>query len=145
MSSIEKLNWDPKYSVDIEEIDACQKKAFELFNKLIDLKEEETESKIFINMIAEISEHSKFYFRAEERLMKKKGYPDFGDHSRAHRQFIKSFISLRREISEDPANLTDDVILQLREWMTNHILTFDSLYVPFIRIDKYIEESKQKN
>ncbi len=51
MSSIEKLNWDPKYSVDIEEIDACQKKAFELFNKLIDLKEEETESKIFINMI----------------------------------------------------------------------------------------------
>ena len=43
------------------------------------------------------------------------------------------------------ANLTDDVIIQLREWMTNHILTFDSLYVPFIRIDKYIEESKQKN
>ncbi len=145
MSSIEKLDWSPEYSVDIEEIDACQKKIFELFNKLIDLKEEETETKVYINMISEISEHSKLYFRTEERLMKKKGYPDFGDHAKAHRQFIKSFISLRREISDDIANLSDDVIMQLRGWMTNHILTFDSLYVPFLRIDKYIEESKQKN
>ena len=145
MSEIEKIEWDPKYSVDIKEIDACQKKIFELFNKLIDIKREEIESKVYINMISEISEHSKLYFRTEEKYLKKKGYPDFEAHSKAHLQFIKSFISLRREISEDIANLTDDVILELREWMINHILTFDSLYVPFLRIDKYIEESKQKN
>ncbi|MCD4722259.1 MAG: bacteriohemerythrin [Desulfobacula sp.] len=145
MSDIEKIAWDPKYSVDIEEIDAYQKKMFELFNKLIDIKRGELEFKLCINMISEISEHSKLYFSTEEKYMKKKGYPDFGAHSKAHRQFIKSFISLRREISEDIENLTDDVIIQLRDWMTNHILTFDSLYVPFLRIDKYIEESKQKN
>ena len=145
MSGIEKIEWDPKYSVDIKEIDAYQKKIFELFNKLIDIKTEEIEPKVYINMISEISEHSKLYFRTEEKYLKKKGYPDFGAHSKAHLQFIKSFISLRREISEDIANLTDDVILELREWMTNHILTFDSLYIPFLRIDKYIEESKQKN
>ena len=145
MTGIEKLLWDPKYSVDIKEIDTYQKKTFELFNKLIDIKREENEPKVSINMIAEISEHSKLYFRAEERYLKKKGYPDFEAHSRAHRQFIKSFISLRRELLENIENLTDDVIMQLRDWMTNHILTFDALYVPFLRIDKYIEESKQKN
>ena len=142
MSGIEKIAWDPKYSVDIEEIDACQKKMFELLNKLIDIKREEIESKVCINMISEISEHSKLYFRTEEKLMKKKGYPDFGDHSKAHRQFIKSFISLRREISEDITNLTDDVIMELRNWLINHILTFDSFYIPFLRTNKYIEESR---
>lgn len=144
MSGIEKIEWDPKYSVDIKEIDDCQKKIFELFNKLIDIKTQEIESKVYINMIAELSEHSKLYFRTEERYMKKKGYPDFGAHSKAHRHFVQNFSGLRREISDDIANLTDDVIMELREWMIDHILTFDSLYVPFLRIDRYIEESKRK-
>ena len=146
MSNIQKIEWDPKYSVDIEEIDVLQKKIFELFNQLIDIKKSETEdAKVYINMISEISEVSKLYFSTEEKYLKKKGYPDFGTHSKAHRQFIKSFISLRREISEDTANLTDDVIIELQDWMINHILTLDSCYVPFLRINKYIEDSRKKN
>ena len=145
MSGIEKIEWDPKYSVDIEEIDVHQKKMFELFNRLIDIRESEIDAKACVNMISEINEHSKLYFSTEEKYLKKKGYPDFETHSKAHRQFIRSSISLRREISEDIANLTDDVIMELRGWMINHILTLDSFYVPFLRINKYIEESRQKN
>jgi len=146
MNTIEKIEWEPKYSVDIEEIDAHQKKMFDLFNQLIDIKNSEIEdTKVYLNMISEISEHGRVYFSTEERYLKKKKYPDFGTHSKTHRQFIKSFISLRREISEDIANLTDDVIKELQDWMTDHILTLDSLYIPFLRISKYIENSKQKN
>ncbi|MBW2653821.1 MAG: hemerythrin family protein [Deltaproteobacteria bacterium] len=141
---IEKMEWDPKYSVGIEEIDTCQKKMFELFNRLIDIKKSEIDTKVFINMIAEINEHSRLYFSIEEKYLKKNGYPDLETHSKAHRQFTKSFIGLRREISENVANLTDDVILELREWMINHILTLDAFYIPFLRIKKYIEEPKQK-
>ncbi|RLC25502.1 MAG: chemotaxis protein [Deltaproteobacteria bacterium] len=142
MSGIEKIEWDPKYSVDIEEIDTHQKKMFELFNQLIDVKESTTETKAYINMIAEINEYSKLYFSTEEKILKKGGYPDFQTHSKTHRQFTKSFISLRREISEDIENLSYDVIRELRNWLIDHILTFDSCYVPFLRINKYIEDSK---
>ena len=145
MSGVEKIEWDSKYSVDIEEIDTLQKKMFDLFNQLIDISKTEIDTKACINMISEINEHSKLYFGTEEKYLRKKRYPDFGTHSKAHRQFIKRSISLRREISEDIANLTDDVIIELRDWMINHILTLDFFYVPFLRIDKYIEESKQKN
>ena len=144
MTDIEKIEWDPKYSVDIDEIDIHQKKMFDLFNQLIDMKQSKMESKECINMISEINEYSKLYFSTEERYLKKKGYPDFSDHVKAHRQFARRSISLRREISEDIENLTDDVIEELRNWMIHHILHFDSLYTPFLRIDKYIEESKQK-
>lgn len=145
MIDIEKIEWSPKYSVDIEEIDAHQKKMFELFNQLIDMKKTKMNSKDCINMVSDINDYSKLYFSTEEKYLRKKGYPDLGIHSKAHRQFSKASISLRREISDDIQNLTDDVIKDLRDWLINHILTLDSLYIPFLRIDKYIEESKRKN
>ncbi len=145
MNPIERIEWDPKYSVDIEEIDTHQKKMFELFNQLIDLKEAKKDTKECINMISEINEYSKFYFSIEERLLRRKGYPDFGSHAKAHRQFTKRSISLRREIAEDIENLSYEVIDELRNWLVDHILTFDSMYVPFLRINRFVEEAKQKN
>ncbi len=142
MKDIEKMDWESKYSVDIEEIDNYQKKMFELFNELIDLKKTNAETKEYINMIARINEYSRIYFSAEEKILKKNGYPDFGEHAKTHRQFTKSFISLRREISDDVENLSYDVINELRSWLINHILTFDSLYIPFLRINRYVEGAK---
>jgi len=145
MTQLDKIEWDPKYSVDVEEIDIHQKKMFELFNQLIDMKEETQEPKAYANMITEINDYSKLYFSREEKILKKKGYPDYESHSKAHRQFIRNSISLRREIAEDFNNLTMEVIKELRDWFINHIETNDALYVPFLRIHKYIEDANQKN
>ncbi len=145
MSDVTPMEWDPEFSVDIEEIDTCQKNMIKLFNELIALKDDKKDGKEIINMISEINDYSKLYFSAEEKILKKNGYPDFTSHSKAHRQFTKRSISLRRELSEDIENLTDDVIAQLRQWLINHILEMDSQYVPYIRIKHYIEASNRKN
>lgn len=140
-----KLEWDPKLSVSIEEIDKYQQKMFEMFNQLIDLKENNSEAKEFINLISEINEFSKLYFGAEEKILRKNKYPDYVAHAKAHRQFTKNSISLRRELSENVESLTDQAIIELREWLINHILELDSMFIPFIRITDYIENTKQKN
>jgi len=145
MGNIEKIEWEKKYSVDVEEIDIHQKKMFELFNQLIDMKSSKTDIKDCVNIITEINEYSKLYFSTEEKYLKKKGYPDFNSHAKAHRQFAKISISLRREISENEDFLTLDVIEEMRNWLVNHILTRDTLYIPFLRINQYIEDSKKKN
>jgi hemerythrin len=145
MGNIEKIEWEKKYSVDVEEIDIHQKKMFELFNQLIDMKSSKTDIKDCVNIITEINEYSKLYFSTEEKYLKKKGYPDFNSHAKAHRQFAKISISLRREISENEDSLTLDVIEEMRNWLINHILTRDTLYIPFLRINQYIEDSKKKN
>lgn len=142
MSTLEKIDWDSQYSVDIEEIDAYQKQMFELFNQLIDLKVNKSDSKECVNLINEINDYSKAYFNTEEILLRANNYPDLSNHSKAHRQFTKYFISLRREVAEDAANLTEEVISELRDWLINHIIDFDSLYIPFIRITNYVKESK---
>jgi len=140
-----KIEWDQKFSVDVAEIDMHQKKMFALFNELIDLKQEKSDPKTFANMVSDINDYGKLYFSTEEKILRKKGYPDREIHARAHRRFIRSAISLRREIAEDVDNLTMDNILELRNWLVDHIKTSDSLYVPFLRIHQYIEDSMQKN
>lgn len=142
MDKLDKIDWDPSYSVDIPEIDELQKKMFALFNVLIDLKTEASDEKDAANMISEINEYCKFYFSKEEEYLKKEGYPEFESHSKEHRQFVKTTINLRREIAEEADNLTYQTIKDLREWLVNHIVKSDSLYVPFLRIKKYINESK---
>jgi hemerythrin len=141
---IEKIEWDPKYSVDVEEIDTYQKKMFEMFNQLIDMRNSETDAKEFTGLISDINDFSKLYFSREEKLLKKRGYPDFESHAKAHRQFVRSSISLRREITEDINNLTLETILELRDWLINHIETSDALYVPFLRIHQYIDDRNKK-
>ena len=145
MGSIKKINWEPKYSVDIEAVDTHQKKMLELFNELIDMKNNKNDAKEVMNKISEINDFAKLYFSTEEKVLRKKKYPDYQNHAKAHRQFIKSSISLRREIADDIGNLTDDIIIELRDWMINHMLTMDILFVPFVRINDYIEESRHKN
>lgn len=144
VKTIKKIEWESKYSVDIEEIDNFQKKMFAMINELVDMKDLKLETKEYVNMISRINELSRLYFSTEEKLLKKNGYPDFGEHARAHRQFIKSFISLRRKILDDINNLNYDVINELKEWIINHILTFDALYIPFLRINRYIKELNGK-
>ena len=138
------MEWDPKYGVDIEEIDNHQKKMFELFNELIDLKQKKSDPKAFGNLISDINDYGKLFFATEEKILKKKGYPDYDTHVKKHRKFIKNTINLRRECVEDVDNLSIEAIIGLRDWLVNHIEKNDAKYTPFLRIHQYIEEVSQK-
>ena len=144
MAQIEKIEWESKYSVDIEEIDTHQKKMFEMFNELIDLKNLNEDDKVSVNLLSDLNDYCKLYFSREEKILKKGGYPDLDIHAKAHRQFIRSSISLRREIAEDINNLTVEAIVELRNWFINHIEAKDSLYIPFLRIHQHIEDRTKK-
>lgn len=143
MENIEKIEWDEKLSVDIPEIDELQKKMFALLNVLIDLKEEQKDAKECSNMVAEINEYSRYYFSKEEEYLRKNGYPEIEPHAKEHRKFIKTVISLRRQVTEDKDNLNYDVIKQMRDWLVDHIITSDLMYVPFLRTNAYLKELKK--
>jgi hemerythrin len=140
-----KIEWEPAFSVDVEEIDVHQKKMFDLFNELIELKQKKADPKVIANLVSDINDYGKQYFTVEEKILKERHYPDRDMHARGHRRFIRNAISLRREIVEDVDNLTMDSILSLRDWLIEHIQTSDVLYVPFLRIHRYIEDASRKN
>ncbi len=144
MDETKKIEWTSKYSVDIEEIDNFQKKMFEMFNELIDMKNTDADAKAYAGLISDINDYGKLYFSREEKILRKRRYPDLDSHAKAHRQFIRSSISLRREMAEDINNLTIEAILELRDWLIRHIETTDALYIPFLRIHQFIDDRNKK-
>jgi len=145
MAKMQKFEWTEDYSVDLKEIDELQKKMFALFNALLDLKEEDAEAKEFANMISEINEYAKYYFQREEEILRENKYPELELHSGEHKYFTKHTIALRRIVSEDKENLTYENIRELGDWLTDHIKEHDLLYVPFLRINRFIEEAGRQN
>ncbi len=141
---IEKIQWDEALSVDIPEIDELQKKNFDLLNELIDCRIEGRCAKDSSAMVAKLIDDSRYYFSKEEEFLRRCGYPDINVHSKEHRQFIKSVISVRRQVTEDKKNLSYEVIKTLREWLVAHIMRNDLMYVPFVRTNQYVNECRQK-
>ncbi len=143
-NSGQKIEWIESLSVDIPEIDELQKRIFVLLNGLINQHEldEEMMAKDPVSMVAELTEYSRYYFSKEEEYLRRCGYPDIDSHSKEHRQFIKNTINLRRQVSEDKKNLSYQAVSNLRDWMVNHISGSDHLYVPFVRINNYVEECR---
>ncbi len=145
---MKKIEWDKELSVDIPEIDELQKKMFALINALIDLKEKNADEKECANMISEISEYSKYFFSIEEEYLKKSRYPELSEHSKMHRKFETFVMDLRRLVSDDKKNLNKEMINNLKDLLIDHIKIFDLKYVPFLRINSFIdkfEKKKEKN
>lgn len=140
-----KVEWEDKFSVDVPELDEFQKALFEKFNALIDMRRKKLDAKEITNMISDINDYTKMYFSTEERLLKRQKYPDLESHAKAHRQFIKNAIALRREMAEEVNSQSIEAVLELRDWLVEHIETSDSLYVPFLRINRYIDGTRKKN
>ena len=145
MEKMERFEWTEDLGVDIREIDDLQKKMFALFNALLDLKQNDAEAKECANMISEINEYAKYYFQREEEILRENKYPELELHSGEHQVFTKHTISMRRVVSEDKDNLTYENIRELRDWLTDHIKEHDLLYVPFLRINRFIEETGRQN
>ncbi|MFH1155224.1 MAG: hemerythrin family protein [Pseudomonadota bacterium] len=139
------VDWNEKFSVDIPEIDELQKKMFKLLHVLLEMKDNKSDAKDCSNMIAEINEYSRYYFSKEEEYLRNCAYPEIKEHAREHRHFIKSTISLRRQVVDDKNTLSSESIVQLMTWLENHILNSDLMYVPFMRINRYIRECKGGN
>ena len=76
MGKLSKIDWEEKYSVDIEEVDNHQKKIFKLFNELVEIKDTKSDPKEFTNKISEINDYAKLFLSTEEKYLRKKGYPD---------------------------------------------------------------------
>lgn len=141
----ERIEWNESLSVDIPEIDELQKKVFELLDGLVNRHEHyEDGPKDAAGMVVELTEYSRYYFSKEEAYLRKCGYPDIDCHSKEHRQFIKNTINLRRQVAEDKKNLSYESVSFLRDWLVNHISHSDRTYIPFIRINNYIEDCRLK-
>lgn len=130
-------NWEDKYSVNDERIDAQHKKLFELaaqvenavfkFVKRDELKE----------ILNELFHYMKDHFHNEEDYMKEINYPYINEHKIMHKNIIKDMSHLIQNI-KTTNDLKEKLYTIMSDWLLEHILNHD------VMIGKWLQEQKLK-
>ncbi len=128
------LVWTETYSLGVSELDEHHRELFSLLNSnLRSAIDRNGDSKMLSADLKRLHEYSIIHFKKEEDLLLKVNYPDAEAHRLKHEEFRKELRKL--DSLEDG---TDDLtrlklLLFLSSWFTQHIMTADKKYVPYLK------------
>ena len=106
--------------VGIQEIDAHHTQALELFNAIINVKEEEREHELK-DLIKGLVEHWKMHFKYEEDLMQQYEYSGFDEHKKEHDRIMGDFLNYEEMLSKGFEYIISCLKTNLMIWIEEHI------------------------
>ena len=134
------FEWDPRFSVNITEIDQQHKNLIGLINRLHEamqpgnqrlfdsaLKELVTQASVINEMVS----YSHYHFATEEKYMRMYLYPGYEEHKKEHESFIGEVQRFKNDFDGGKVLLSIEIMQFLRKWLGNHILGTDKQYEPF--------------
>lgn len=130
------MEWTPKMSVGLAELDDDHKQLIRIINQLgADYPDEDRLAALRQSLVA-LRRYAEFHFAREEKVMTACAYPDIEEHRGEHRDFVQRILELTRRFDEDPARsaeiVNQDLLNFLQDWLTHHILIEDKAYKPHI-------------
>lgn len=126
----------PEYLTGIESIDKEHTRLFDLADETYqilhnDLSQDKTSE--IVRLVSELIDYTRVHFSNEEAYQKSIQYPYLAEHAMQHRQFEDSLLAIDIDSLEndlEQQNETVESILEfLVNWLVNHILKVDMLYV----------------
>lgn len=125
------IQWDKRYSVGVEKIDEQHKMFFGLINKLEDLTHHDDFRDELPRLLNEIVEYAALHFRTEEKMMIESKYDGYEDHHAKHEAIKADIYQECKRVVEKEATAMDVIWLYnyMRNWVKNHILEVDMMYV----------------
>ncbi len=122
------LGWKDVYSVGIIEIDVQHKNLFKLYNDLVDAIYRGEGIKSLQKSLNSLVEYVFMHFNIEEGYMQKYSYPGYEAHKAEHKKLREKVYYIHKDFTEGKPVLTMDVIIFLRDWISDHILGVDMKY-----------------
>lgn len=127
------MQWDAKYSVGVQAMDAQHQRWIGILNRLHDAmlsgKGREVQQGVLNEMVA----YARTHFLEEELLLKTKGYPRLAEHKEKHTTFVRQVQDLEKKMEKGAPVLTMEVMDFLKRWLTQHILAEDVQYGAYLR------------
>ncbi len=136
------FQWDPRFSVNIAEIDQQHKKLIGLINRLNEVMQPSSQDMLKSAMeelitqasvINEMVDYSQYHFSTEEGYMRKYRYPDYEKHKKEHEFFIHEVRIFKNDFDNGKVVLSIKIMQFLKKWLGNHIRGTDKEYEPFFR------------
>lgn len=124
--------WSELLSVDIDEIDGDHRKLLDIFNLLNHALADGESTEYIDAVLRELIDCTIWHFSHEERLMLKHGYDAIDEHKAMHGELIDSARALQTRILQPDESLSEEDIVFLERWLTEHILTDDKRLGAFL-------------
>jgi hemerythrin len=127
------LQWTPALAVGVPELDAQHQELFRRAERLVTALRAGDRSEV-LPLLVYLQEYVNLHFDAEERLMKKAGYPGADGHAAAHRAFREDFAAMVEDFKRSgPTALVALTIHNwLSDWLRKHIGGVDTELARFM-------------
>ena len=89
--------------------------------------------KVFIKKFVELV---RVHFIDEEHILERISYPECAGHRLEHENFIKKILEAVKKFDTEKDFVFDEFVHFLRDWVLNHISSWDIKYAEYIRLFK---------
>jgi hemerythrin len=129
--------WKKEYETGIPEIDKQHQNFFIILSKLYDVVPKNNNDEEISEIISELKSYSLYHFKTEEDLLEKYAYPEQEKipHVEMHHKLCESIKEFEKNDTESLGIIGYKLAEFAREWLIDHILKTDMLYVAYIKKD----------
>lgn len=124
------LLWSERLSTGVPTLDAQHR---EIFACLAELERAVGDKTMLSTIYAmeQLRSYVQVHFSEEERLMALAAYPGLSAHVAEHRAFRQRLLEMRRTYLDH--DISEELVIMLREWLSQHVAGIDMDYVPYLR------------
>lgn len=124
-----RMQWNDSMATGIPSIDRQHQELFRILNSMHNKMVEGRKDAAYSDAIDSLRDYVKYHLAYEEKLMRRCGYPNLGEHLEIHNKFVERFSTMDRECTEDAECEIKEIQAFLIDWLANHILKEDKKYV----------------
>lgn len=130
---MKRLEWQPEYSVGVEELDKQHRDLLHTINTLIEEQENENNNEKLSATLSSLIHYAYTHFATEEQYLAQVKFPDLEEHVIEHIDFLTKTLSLVLKAEEGNKNSRTELLQYLKEWFSLHVLGKDRLYIPYLK------------
>ncbi len=122
------IEWDDRYSVEIQEIDEQHKHLIGLINELYEALAKREERERIGKVLDDLVEYTKIHFAIEEALMRIFDYGDYDTHKAIHNRIVTQVVEFQLRFHKGDKHVGLELLQFLKDWLLDHIMERDKAY-----------------
>lgn len=128
----EKIEWSDDLLLQIEQDDEDHREMFALMNRVFSAAR--LGADVVTAAVADLCLFTREHFTREQHSMESAGYPDSEAHRYDHEYLIFQLdVLIDRLMLTGPELVAEELVDLLKRWLCDHILTYDSAFIEFLR------------
>jgi hemerythrin len=129
--------WTPKLAIGVPAIDQQHQELFRRSDDLLDALNRGAIVQEVIKLVSFLEQYVLVHFKAEEKLMATRGYPELTRHQLLHQEFIREFNDIRDKLAKAPSTALGLRMNNLMSgWLVKHIGSEDTKLAAFLGGDR---------